>query len=518
MRKPIPIIDLFAGPGGLGEGFSSIYDSQNKRIFEIKLSIEKDIYAHKTLELRSFYRKFPKEQVPNEYYNFLRETNFKKQLIQRKELFIKYKHEGDEAQKEAWLAELGKTDKNEINKRIIEVIQNNNNWVLIGGPPCQAYSLIGRSRVNGINEDDHRVYLYEEYLRILAYHKPAVFVMENVKGLLSSKINGENIFSKMFQDLKNPSGIFPDTNCPRYKIFSLVKEPIEIDNNGNPIYKKDRDFLIEAEKYGIPQKRHRVILLGIREDIKLKSPIIIKTENKVTLKEVIDDLPKIRSTISRKRNGEYIINGKLKTLYQPIDDNLSVWENQIQLFSEELKVPEYKSLDFKYDSGKNFIKYSGYKQGKYMNWFFDEKLDGFCNHKSRSHLLEDLKRYMFSINFLNEFCYSPKLTDYPENILPAHKNARSNKFVDRFKVQNPNEPSSTITSHISKDGHYFIHYDIKQCRSFTVREAARIQTFPDNYYFCGPRTQQFHQVGNAVPPLLAKQIAEVVYKILTLNI
>jgi DNA (cytosine-5)-methyltransferase 1 len=149
-----------------------------------------------------------------------------------------------------------------------------------------------------------------------------------------------------------------------------------------------------------------------------------------------------------------------------------------------------------------------------QKWFVDKKLKGVTCHETRCHLESDLKRYLFAAHFLKENKRSPKLKDYPISLLPSHKNATSGKFEDRFRVQDPEKPATTITSHISKDGHYFIHYDPSQCRSLTVREAARIQTFPDNYYFWGNRTQQYHQVGNAVPPLLAKKLSEIVKSIL----
>lgn len=522
-RNRIPVIDIFAGPGGLGEGFSSVLEN-GELLFDIKLSIEKDPVAHKTLKLRSFYRQFLRrgKEVPEEYYELIRETDIKAREIKLKELFenSKFRKEAEEADKEAQNIELGgeKHPPQEVDKLITEALrESRKRWVLIGGPPCQAYSLAGRARMGGVNEGDPRVYLYKQYLRIIAKHQPSVFVMENVKGLLSATLHGEKIFHMILEDLSNPSSVFTDTNCPGYKVYSLVKSEV----------KDDKDFLIRAEEYGVPQKRHRVILLGIRSDIK-KKPEILQPSEEVTLQSVIGKLPELRSGINRGFVKSEIVNGKKKRYYNSVEDSCLKWEEVINTFKDDIlswngflgkESPERISSPA-YRTGSEFLEAKDTlglaRDHDLHKWYLDERLNGIPNHDSRTHLVEDLKRYLFASIFTREYKSFPRLRDYEkhnEELLPDHENVKSGKFADRFRVQLPDKPATTVTSHISKDGHYFIHYDPKQCRSLTVREAARIQTFPDNYLFCGSRTQQYHQVGNAVPPYLAKQIGEIVKKL-----
>lgn len=522
----IPIIDLFAGPGGLGEGFSSVLN-KSERVFDIKLSIEKDNEAHKTLELRSFFRKFILDNVPHEYYDVLKEKKIQKREILISELFDKYPEEASEAKKEAWKAELGNKafPSSEIDKRIKESLNGSKDWLLIGGPPCQAFSLAGRSRVGGIAIKDHRVYLYKEYLRIIAVHHPTVFVMENVKGLLSAEVNDEKVFDWILKDLRNPATVFEETNAPSYKIFSLSAEPDSIDVTGNPIYKDIRDYLIQSEKYKVPQKRHRVILLGIREDANIIPATLTKSLSETILSSVIGDLPKLRSGLGRSIISSNTINGFKKREYKNEVDSDENWENKINDFKKEMltwngfdsKQPFNKVKVSTYGMGSEYIEFNTPSiENPLLEWFKDKNLKGVCNHETRSHLVEDLKRYLFASSYAEIHKRFPRLRDYESHsnaLMPDHVSASSGKFADRFRVQMPDCAATTVTSHISKDGHYFIHYDPDQCRSLTVREAARIQTFPDNYLFCGPRTAQYHQVGNAVPPYLAYQIAKIVYNV-----
>lgn len=514
----IPVIDLFAGPGGLGEGFSAYSNTDGNRPFDIRLSIEKDPYAHMTLQLRSFIRQF--SSPPPEYYKLLADTS--SPLGKRvNDLFNLYPDESENAVFEAWNAELGKKGASRVRERIVDVLNKTEPWVLIGGPPCQAYSIAGRSRNKGksnyIADKDEKQFLYLEYLQIIAEHRPTVFVMENVKGLLSATIKNQKIFERICSDLNNPikalkregriihvddQGSVPS----RYRIYSLVTQK----TGGNGFL---QNFVVPMERFGIPQKRHRLILLGIREDFcSMSNPSTLDFKEEVSAIDVLDGLPKVRSGLSRAKDGskewvEHINKAVSRAWLQDNDEPV------VQLMMKILD--EFDSLES--DRGGEFVKYPSTIKYK-PDWYLDPRTEGVFNHTTRAHMGSDLYRYFFAACYGSIYGRSPVLSEFPMDLLPLHKNVgealQGGFFDDRFRVQVADKPATTVTSHLAKDGHSFIHYDPLQCRSLTVREVARLQTFPDNYFFCGPRTSQYVQVGNAVPPLLSKQIARIVMKFL----
>ncbi|MYN42864.1 DNA (cytosine-5-)-methyltransferase [Duganella sp. FT109W] len=506
----IKIVDLFAGPGGLGEGFSSLDSGQ---VFKILVSAEMEQSAHATLRLRSFFRLIRDDaRALAGYYRF---CNGEAELPYDRDSQKSW----EEAGLEARCLTLGvKADNDALDLCLDEHLKHTEPWVLIGGPPCQAYSIVGRARNSGTPsykpENDHRHFLYKEYLRIIRDRRPPVFVMENVLGILSAKISGGKIFHDILRDLSDPDGVFHEgTGQPGYRIHSLVSDT-HYQSGMDPAEIDPRQFVVKSEDYGIPQARHRVILLGIREDINVDFTRL-NTSAQVTVASVISDLPKLRSRATKTVDSNDLwaetVRAHLNELAQDADHkkmrrlaaSLKKSARQVRknLTQGQLRLPKKnkrRSLNYAPD------------------WYLDAQLKVWLNHEARSHMSSDLRRYAFAATYarLNNRSPTGHENFSLSGLAPNHKNWKSGKFSDRFRVQRKNAPSTTITSHIAKDGHYFIHPDPSQCRSLTVREAARLQTFPDNYFFQGNKTQQYHQVGNAVPPLLARSIANIVKEIL----
>ncbi len=507
MKKPIPIIDIFAGPGGLGEGFSSVKDQHGQPIFKLKVSIEKDPVAHQTLLLRAIFRSIPSEIIPDAYYKYIRGEITKLELVNDKVVSPYAKA----ALKEAKNAELGKTPSITIDSWIEDALSESEDWVLIGGPPCQAYSVVGRSRRTNESvakfESDEKHTLYKEYLRIIERFKPTVFVMENVKGILSSTLHGTKIFQKILADLANPC----DGLVYEIRSFVVPKDSEDL---------KPSDYVIKAEEFGIPQARHRVILFGILKanscsvSAHPESFIIKRHPTSVSTLTTLVDLPDIRSRISKEK------------------DSYDVWHTALAETLRILPKAYFKAHPDVFEELSTAVAISSIHSsfgGKYIptstestlpqelkDWLIDPRIKGVIQHESRSHMRSDLHRYVFASAFAKAKGRSPKIEDFPNSLLPKHRNINLDKvpFADRFKVQIADNPSTTVVAHIAKDGHYYIHPDPSQARSLTLREAARLQTFPDNYFFEGNRTEQYTQVGNAVPPLLAHKIANIVAKVL----
>ena len=351
-------------------------------------------------------------------------------------------------------------------------------------------------------------FLYREYLRIIADFRPRVFVMENVKGLLSATLNGRSTISKILADLQSPVAAIHGPRHPdckvAYRLVSLAVPPSGVSGELVP-----SDFTVRAEKYGVPQCRHRLIIVGLAERVK-RSPGLLTEQPEATVADAIGDLPALRSGVSKEPDSGVSWCEVVGSIRQ------SGWLYAPQVDTDVRRKIKSKlsKLSAALERGNDVAKASRKSPRYHADWFRADDYAGVCNHATRSHIRADLHRYFFLAAFAQVHGRSPLLEEFPKALLPKHKNVAAaleeTKFNDRFRVQVSNRPATTVVSHISKDGHYYIHYDPSQCRSLTVREAARLQTFPDNYFFEGPRTEQYKQVGNAVPPFLARQIAEIV--------
>jgi len=216
-----PVIDLFAGPGGLGEGFLSSTDDKLGHRFRGIVSVERDTLSHQTLMLRHFFRHFPSGEAPDEYYDFLAGR------ITQAELYARHPTAHADAARSALRISLGPHTHAAVRGIIRDRLAGNEHWVLVGGPPCQAYSLVGRARMKGDPDfaKDEKHTLYLEYLRIIADHRPPIFVMENVKGLLSATIEGKSAINRIVRDLQQPATAIPGAPADlAYRLYSLTEE------------------------------------------------------------------------------------------------------------------------------------------------------------------------------------------------------------------------------------------------------------------------------------------------------
>jgi DNA (cytosine-5)-methyltransferase 1 len=429
-------VDLFAGCGGISEGFTNAG-------FNVAAYLEKDSNACETLRTRALFRELNKQGRLVWYYRYFREE------LSREDLRLKFPDISDVIECKVIEKEFGEHRYAELISKIRNALKAQSLsrvHVLLGGPPCQAYSLVGRSRDPERMEQDDRHFLYEHYLKVLEDLKPDFFLLENVPGLLTAKVEGEDTFQKILRD------------------FAALKPAYEIAPSYEEYKSKPRDYLVNSSWFNVPQKRLRVLLIGYRKDLSTAHPSIrqvfkrLLSKTVLTVDDAIGDLP-------------------------------------------ELKPGEGKD---------GWFGAYGLKLIKQYQLSMRHKSPGFSNHRARTHMASDLDRYRFFVDHHlngNKRATLLDLLKERPDLKPAHNHL--DKFIDRFKVQLWTRPSATVMAHIAKDGHYYIHPDIHQCRSFTVREAARCQSFPDNFTFEGPRTEQFRQVGNAVPPRMAEAIAKV---------
>jgi len=414
MAKKLTFIDLFAGAGGLSEGFI-------RAGYKPIAHVEVDTAACYTLQTRTAYHYLKSKKKYVEYVKYLKEE------IDRDTLYSLVPQ-----QEKDGVINLALSDENNpaIFKRIDKLLGKNKVDLIIGGPPCQAYSLVGRARsVTGMH-DDPRNHLYLQYAKYLKKYNPKMFVFENVLGLRSAG-----------------GGVY------------LEKMKTEFDRVGYEI----KDFLLNANDFGVLQSRRRIIIIGYRKGSGIKVPELKPAHKKqYEVKSIFSDLPELNAGAGKNKGGAYA------------------------------------------NDTNEYLSYAHIRNG----------IDVLTQHVSRPNTEQDKEIYRIAVKQLQK---GDRLdyTTLPER-LKTHKNQHS--FIDRFKVVNDKAAyTQTVVAHIAKDGHYYIHPDIKQNRSISVREAARLQSFPDDFYFEGlkeeaNRTAAFKQIGNAVPPLMATTIANALNK------
>jgi DNA (cytosine-5)-methyltransferase 1 len=414
-RVILKILDLFAGCGGLSEGFS--YDP-----FEIVAHVEMDKDACKSLMTRSCYRKLLDSNNLNIYNDYL-----------EKKISVEELHSLLSCEDKSRI--INKEINNDTIENIFEIIDKLKGTEeidgIVGGPPCQAYSTIGRAVNKQKLSFDERIYLYEYYIKFLEKYRPSFFLFENVKGLLS--------FKDQFSE----------------KLFPKIIKQFEA--SGYEIATK----LVDMSEYGVSQKRERLIIFGLKKDL-IKDKInevpyfellLNYREKPISIKKLFSDLPRLKDGEENNSYTTTTIHSKVSEFYR--GKNLSL------------------SLNI-----------------------------------ARKHNARDKEIYILTLNKKMKG-EQLKYYDIPEK-LRTHKNV--NSFVDRYKAIDGEKISHTIVAHISKDGHYYIHPDNEQNRSITVREAARIQGFPDDYYFESSRTAAYRQIGNAVPPYFSYKLAAALIK------
>lgn len=443
-------LDLFAGAGGLSEGFIQAGG------FNIVATVEKDHWACETQRTRHIFHHLKKEKSLKDYWDYCRNTS-SVELIEPNRQKIYAKHPGlkEKIDNTIWEAEFGEPLEKPVTHSTEAVIKHleeslkyhrANVDFILGGPPCQVYSIIGRNQRKRMKipvENDPRNFLFEFYCKIVKKFQPQFFLFENVPGIISAKsMKGE--------------------------VFEMIKEGF--DNIGYHFIAGNNEKYIQknihnALDFGVPQIRKRFIFLGIKQGSKLNYPEFDLQIDKGMLhtKYVINDLPPLRPN---EGDDHRLIDYDID-----IQESLSPYQQKISTESE-----------------------------------------GIMHHKARPlNRQNDQRIYRKAIRLKAQKKQQLDYSTLPES-WKTHRRENDKNFQDRFKVHGWDEHPHTIVAHIAKDGHYNIHPDEKQLRSITVREAARIQSFPDNFRFEGSRTAQFTQVGNAVPPLMAKAFAEALKK------